>query len=460
MIILLLFLLIFPTRGIAETFSVGLPIVPQFNPITNQLNVANYIGLHLYDPLFRMNKTGGFESEFLDLTTTKSLDRTFSKYNFCLKDNIHFSDKTTISSSDLATSIGKFSEMYPHLLPLKKIIIENQRCIRIELNESTPNLFKRLTGMASTIVKAIQIDQNYPVGHGSYIVKEIKKDSLLLAYNGSEKPKFDSIDFRLINNVNELSKTQFHDLNQLPPSQYLQIDRTLFDKVDAPTLKVYSLVINIKNAEQRLAAKCGLAKIEWSEVYGLKLEKQNSFLPWAKDVKADTAKAEPLSVCRHMTKKIKMLVMELFDDQKVKTHLAETGLDKKFDVVKVSTKDFAEWAFSGKEYVALMGFDSSGSIASLDGDFSVYFEAFFTKNNRIVSRPLNQVKKHITQALSPGLSATERMALMRKAEKYLLSNGYILPLGRVQRTFFFPKDIVINTWADYFSGFPQVDRIQ
>ncbi|HEY4786022.1 MAG TPA: ABC transporter substrate-binding protein [Bacteroidales bacterium] len=444
----------------AEVFRVAMVVIPVFNPITNQQNSANYIGLHLYYPLFKQNSLGDLESVFLNLEKTKAIDDKFSEYTFCLRDNLKFSDKTPISSKDFLASLKYFSEMYEHALPLKSIAIKDHLCISVSLRVPTPNLFRRLTGMASTILKADQVTANYPVGYGPYVIKEKSDKILVLNYIGEDQPRFDNIEFRLVKSITDTSDVNFHDINQLPPSQRATIGDN-FVTINAPTLKVYTLVINLPSLKQRKNIQCALKTINWTDVYGLDLIPQKKFLPIIRDV---NEKQIPVSakdnICKNIEKPVTMLVVNLYDKRRVIDALKKAKIDKKFDIVSLDTTQFAEWIFSGKPYVALIAFDSSGSISSLDGDFSVYFESFFTRKNRIVTTPIQAIEKNIELSFQPSRTLNERMIFMRKSEDYLLDNAYIVPLGRVNRFFHFPKNIEVVSWADFFSGFVEINRIK
>ena len=84
----------------AETFYVKIPAVLKFNPISNQINFANYIGLQMYHPLFSFKNDGSFTSHFLDEQRTFATSKTFDEFRFCLKKKIQFNDGALIDISE------------------------------------------------------------------------------------------------------------------------------------------------------------------------------------------------------------------------------------------------------------------------------------------------------------------------------------------------------------------------
>lgn len=439
----------------AETFNVALPMLPDVNPITNQINSGNYIGSHLYYPLF---ETDGLnvKSFFLDLNKTFSVDNSFSTFNFCLNEGIKFSDNSNIGVIDLEASLKYFSEMYPQILDIKKIKRINDKCVKLTLNRPNYGLFKRLSGMASTVLKFNELKSNYPVGAGPYKILKKSDDQIELVTTNSITPRFDKIIFKLIKKENEIVKS-FHDFNQLPPNSKRDADFN-GQKIDVPSLKVYAFVINVDDANTRSSIRFMLNKTDWSNVYNLILAKSDYFLPW---LNADyQIKFNLLTKVNKNKNKIPFLVPDFYDSSRVESELKLTGLDSILFVKSIPAKDFAAWAFSGKEYVGLMGFDSSGSISSLETDFSVYFESFYSQKNRIVAKVLKPVKEFVSQSLNPQFNSTQKRSQLLKAEKYLSDNNYLHPIGRVKRVFLYPSNVVINNWYDYFSGIPRIDRIK
>jgi len=438
----------------AETFYVALPMLPEVNPIINQVNVGNYIGSHLYYPLFERNNDGKFTSVFLDIDKSKSLDTKFDSYELCLKKNIKFSDNTPIEVTDLINSIQSFADMYPQSLPLKRIKKVNSDCINLYLAKSFPGLFGKLTGMASTVLRSKDIKAPFPIGLGPYFIQAKSDNELVLKSATDSSIRFDKIHFKLIKkSTDDISK--FSDINQLPPNKERD-DKFPGVATDAPSLKIYSFVLNISNSRLRNEIRAYLEEENWEQIFGLTLTKSNYFLPWLKSNYPITNPKKHQKI----KNKIPFLIPNFYDIKKIESIVKNSFLSELIFVKSLPANEFPIWAFSGKEYIGLMGFDSSGSMSSLEGDFSIYFESFFSKKNRIISIPVLHVKKLVAKSMDPKLNIVERLELMKNAEKYLSDQDYISPLGKVKRTFLYPSDIKINEWYDFLSGIPRIDRIK
>jgi hypothetical protein len=443
--------------SLAETFKVALPIVAPFNPISNEINSANYIGLHLYYPLFGLDKNGSVESRFLDLSKTKSLSMKFNEFRFCLKERLMFSDNSKIQSDDLQSSISYLAELYPHLIEVEQIINESPLCIRVKLKSSTPNLFKKLTGIASTVLKKEDVKKTYPIGYGQYKIKSVLTDSLLLETASKSKPRFNEIEFRKVKAKIDVGTEHFQDFNQMPSAKDFITEDSNANNYNIPSLKVYSFVLNLSTSKERLCAQKSLADGKWEKVYGLSLIPQKSFLPW----RIPQVSWKPQAVkCTQAKNNIPFLVAEMYDSKFINGELTRIGADKSFEVITLSSSDFAKWVFSGKPYVAMMGFDSSSSKASLDGDFSYYFEAFFIKQNRIITKPIPKLKEMIQDSMRFDISQKVREQKIIEAEKLLLDEAWILPVGRLSHKIIFPEDVKIEEWADKLNGFPAIWAIK
>ncbi len=441
----------------SETFKVAMPLVSSFNPISNEISSANYVGFHLYYPLFGLDANGNTESEFLDLSKTKSLSLKFDDYRLCLKEGLKFSDGTKIQSADLVASLNYLTELSPHMIEASKIVNESQLCVELKLKRPVPNLFKKLTGIASTVLKSSDVKKTYPTGLGAYKIKQQLSERLILVSQGDLSPRFNEIEFRKIKSKADLSGVYVHDFNQMPNTKDFLPSDSKVNLYSVPSLKVYSLVINLPNANERQCARQSLRSGEWKIVYGLSVISQNSFLPWRTP---QTARPSGELRCSQPKNKIPFLVVDLYDSKLVSKELSRIGADQKFEVVSLPSADFVKWVFSGKQYVTLMGFDSTSSTASLDGDFSYYFESFFMKENRIVTNPVPKLEEIIKQATRFDISPKEREAKTMDAEKLLLDDGCLLPIGRLDRKINFPSNIQIEEWADKLNGLPKIWKIK
>lgn len=442
----------------ADTFNVALPMLPKINPITNQVNVGTYLGTHLYYPLFEFKPgSAGFESYFLESESTKAVDKQFKVFDFCLKSGVKFSDGSYVEAKDLRDSLISFAKMYPQVMEIQKSKYFGNHCVEITLKNSTAGLFRKLTGIASTIIRNGDDVTPFPLGVGPYKIKSMNSSSVNLIYSGGEKIRFSEIKFEQIKKE-EFDFSKFQDLNQMPPNSKRDLQLS-GNKIDIPSLKVYTMILNIKNSEKRRRFSARISKVDWADVFNLSVTKSSNFLPWNTVGKARTVEMKNHSI-KFDTKleTVDFVVPDFYSVDRVKSFLALAKLEKYFKIQYVPAEKYVEWAFSGKEYVSLMGFDSSGSVSSLEGDFSTYFESFYSPKNRIVTDKLSSIENLMRRA-SKVQSESLRADMMSQAEKYLVENNFVFPIGRVKRSFIFSNGITINEWYDFYSGIPKISRI-
>ena len=441
----------------ADTFRIAVPVITPFNPISNEVNSNVYVGYQLYYPLFNLSDDGSLESHFLNISQSKSLDTNFNKFTLCLKSNLHFSDGTNIESQDLSASLATLSNLYPHLVKIAKIETTSPSCILFSTTRPTPNLFRKLTGLASTVLKKSEVDKVNPVGFGPYKIQEASQDRLGLVYLGQDKPRFDKIEFQKITHPDEAKNQIFQDFNSLPARSNFVSENSSMNSFNIPSLKVYSLVLNLPTESQRQCLREKLAAGDWNHAYGIQTISQKSFLPWHRAV---AEKSSKVGTCHTIKQKFDYIIADSYDAALVQAEIKKLGADKFLNVHVLSGKDFVQWVFSGKPYIGLISFDSTSSTSSLDGDFSDYFESFVTPKNRIISTAPAKLASLLAESTQFDLSATGRQQKTQLAEAILLDSGWVLPIGRLSRNLIFPIGIKISSWDDNLNGFPTISKIQ
>ena len=440
----------------AETFKVGLPFLPRFNPITNQVNVANYIGMHLYYPLFEIRPNGDIKSHFLEMERSRAVDLTFTKYILCLKKTLSFSDGTKILVSDFYASFNLMSKMYPHLLPLESLKPMDLRCVSIEMKYPTPNLFKKLTGIASTIIKSTELKSEFPLGLGPYKISDIAADKISLKFTGDKAIRFNEIQFIKASAEDPKLISNFQDLNQIQKQTFDQIHLADFNLYEVSIPKMYSLVINFNNKNARLCARSILSKMDWITAYHLSVTPKKSFLPWEKPSLSKYDEGASKSCA---SGKIDLFIPSLYNGADIQMAISKAGLTNRISVKLVSNDEFGRKIFSGEEYIGLIGFNSTASISMLEGDYSTYFESFFSIKNRIISKPNNQIKELISMATKIDTRPKDREKMFENAESILIGEAYVLPIGSLKRQYRFTKNFSITEWFDYVNGIPDISAI-
>ncbi len=426
-----------------------MPEIASYNPITNQINFLNYVGYHLYYPLFYIDENSQISSEFLDLKKTKAINYDFKSYRFCIKDDLKFSDGSLVTSEDMMHSLNQFSNLFPKIIPKSEIFKENSRCAILKMSESTTGLFKRLTGISSTIIKKSTFNDKIPTGLGPY--KLLRFDNKALELDSANKVKYNKVIFYSMSTYanKNLNIHDFHDFNNV--STNLATDKINFgdyhvyeNSID----KVYSLILNISSDSERACAYQILSKLNWHLIYGLTGTSTKNFLPW--DVKPNVKYVTDVK-CKS-TKKIQVIVPSIFDFNKVSKNFKIYSKDNLVNLVNVKNEDFGRLIFSMKPYIALIGFDSATTNSISELNYDVYFDSFILDKNRVVTQKLSSIEKLLSRQ-HVGEQNNEFLAnKYSRAEAILLNSKYVIPVTRNQKKFYYKSSMKINKWFDRVNG--------
>lgn len=457
--ILILFIFLFAQRASAETFTVAVPFLPEsLSPRDGQLNIGQYISLHLYYPLISVQPDGSMESNFLDLKTTKSKNLNFDEYLMCLIQGLKFSDDTPITTSDLENSIQIFhsiNEQAPKIISTKTI---SKNCIQINLKSSSPNYFSNLQGVASTIIKTSTEYSKQPIGFGPYKISSYSTSEVNLEQITENGRRFDKVTFRKVS-PSSFKPEQFDDINPVNALFNPDLDMNIFEEFGGKTYKSYALIISVKNRNFReCLAKYVNADILTSE-FGLSLRKIPGFLP--EGISGYDVKYEKPNHCKLSGfKPIEMII----PFEKSFANLQRRKIEifgKMSSYVKLKLIDPNEMSkriFSRSPYVSIIGFDTSGTNSAFSTEASVYFESFF-RENLILPNKIPGLKE-VFQSAGEKISKDERRSLYQKAHRITLKSLYVVPLGENQKMKIFRKNIKKVVFADPISGFPQIDKMQ
>lgn len=254
-IIAIIFTLAIGLCSQAHVFRVGLRYLPAaVDPRNNQINTNHYILLHLYYPLIEMH-SGHLNSKFLDMKKTEAKDRSFKRYQFCLKDRLHFSDGTPISAEDLEDTLLQTHKVQEFLPKIQTITSNGSNCVDIQLKTADSSYLHRFMGVASTILKFKERNKPFPTGLGPYKLVSAHKEKIVLSATAPEDltHKFDKIEFILYRDHLHIP---LDDINHVyPRPKDLKLTSTEVQKVQTPTFKSYVLVVNLPKISERKAIR-------------------------------------------------------------------------------------------------------------------------------------------------------------------------------------------------------------
>lgn len=450
-------ILVFGPAAKAETFNVLLPFIAQQNPRSNQVNTNSYIFAHLYYPLFSIDSNNELESHFFNMKKTKSIDSSFGKFQFCLRENIRFSDRSPIRLEDVSESLAEFAKLFPQVLPLKKVTDDGKDCLLLETNLPTPGLFRRLTAFNSTIIKKSELQKPFPTGLGPYKIESCTRESCNLTFQGERNVRFNKITFFALEDSSAIKSHEFQDLNHVSPlPKNFKLSEGGVQSFTVPNLKSYGIVFNIPDKSDRLCLRSILMPEELRNSYGIDLTPSSSFLPWPHDERAVETET-PNKKCR-VKHQYDYIIANVYNSQKVIASLEKLPLFRSLKIHVLAPTDFAKRVFSGRPYVGLISFDSASATGTEESNFSSYFEGFIVKENRLVTHPIQSIAK-LVDGLST-MSLAEGNQVAKQAERILISEGWVLPLGRLNRTLTYPANVKINSWYDQLNGVPQIESVE
>jgi len=445
-----------------KTFRVALRHIPdRLDVRRNQVNTNHYILIHLYYPLFHRKPGEPLNSNFLDMTQTKAVDTTFAGYVLCLKQGINFSDGTEITTIDLKESIRQTHEILEGLPKLSQINIVNKNCIKITLNEGDPTYFDKLMGVASTVIKNSTARAPFPIGYGPFYLKNVSPDRLELErLNKTSSNRVKKIEFIKFKSIEQARKDKIDDWNHIYQIDIPYDVTTSFKVVESPIIKAYSLVINLPSADdRRLFAAC-LNITAFKNVLGLKLKSIPGFLPLG-ILGYDETFTPPrasAAACKLTDRTIPFLTASHEQTVALRKffHNKKGVFPFKVNVMQLKPEIFIEKAYSKTPYVAVIGFDSSGSKNSISGETSIFFESFI-RERRLISDIPKGLPDNVAEAAASS-NSTKKAKLYREAHRILLRSGYIYPLGQLISVQYYPENIENIVWGDRISGFPRIDE--
>ena len=444
-----------------HTFRVALRYVPtNLDPRHNQLNTTHYVLLHLYYPLFEKSESGLLDSHFLDVTRTKSLDSSFESFQFCLKSDIRFNDRTTVSINDLRRALIESHRTQEVLPPLSSL--ENHYsmpdCLIATIDHPDLSYFDKFQGVASTVLKSGTEQYPFPIGLGPYRVRETSTEKLTLELTSpAQTGQINQIEFLKFNTIEEAETARIDDWNHIYQIEIPARVREYSQSIPSPMIKVYAVVINVKNPLLRKQITNCLSRETLVEALELSLEATKGFLPTGvMGADIDTATSAQVN-CRPggRSERIEFLTSKKNEIEPLK-NLVSNKTPIWIEPHFAPPEEMVRRVYSKSPYLAVIGFDSSGSQESTLGESSIYFESFI-RDQRLIAEPPKGLHEAIMNAAKANLR-TEKIELYRKAHKILLDSGYVLPLGQLKSKQYYPKSLTQIQWADRISGFPQLDR--
>lgn len=459
-----------------NVYRVALRYIPETtNPYTSQIDTDHFIMLQLYYPLFQRASDGSLESAFLDITQTKALDSSFQNFMLCLRSSAQFSDGSAIQISDLEHSLReahKRQELLPVLGSISGVSIR-ESCIKVALKTPDPRYFEKLTGIASTVTSLSRSFFGFPLGLGPYHIAAHTTDKLTVEANsGRVKGSFKTIEFTKYTDVTQDYANGVFDFNHTGQVTIPPKIKAEFQNVSRPFFKSYSLVVNypLENVRKRFMECFPVGRLR--SIIGLSLTPTEGFLPVG--LQGSSGVTNPAGTvsgkaCAGMNSAgTGAKTMTFFN------YRPEIGADIRSFLKDIarhlpismryeegSVDGLVKKIFNEDSLAAVIGFDSSTSDSSAYAEAATFFESFIrqSRSERLITQPvsgLNDLVKIAAQAHD----LTVKTAAYRKAHQLLLDSGYVVPLGQLDTSQYYPKVIRHIMWSDRISGFPDISLME
>jgi MarR-like DNA-binding transcriptional regulator SgrR of sgrS sRNA len=426
-------------------YSIGVKALPEkLDPRKNSVNIYHYINLAIYYPLFFKDQ-GHLKSYFLNLDKTKALDTNFIDYQFCLKDDVTFSDGGKVSLADLEETLRDVHETLSELNKIKELKKITSRCLMISLEERDINYFEKLTSVRSTLLK-----KGTNIGKGYYKILSKQNDKITLVCDGEckaiQKVSFvkKNIDgSEVYHNLDDFNHLWTHFSKKHPKDVLVN-----YKGIDLVTNRILFVLNKYQNKKLREKITNCLERRTLIEQLDLKVVPINSYLP--KGVRGFHEKAWPkVGNC----KGIKVDFINFYKD-KVKNFdsyfeelEAKTGI--KANLKTVTYQNAIERVFSNDEFLIMIMADS------MDDNPLDFFTPFFRKP-LVVKYPLRSLLK--IQENKNYKEEVESKSL--KMNKALLESKHVIPIGMPITKFYFKKNLRNIRFADTVNGFIELHNVE
>lgn len=444
-------------------------IPEKINPYTNQANINNIIFQNLYYPMFEKQKND-LTSVYFDMNRTKALNEEFTKYQFCLNDNIKFSNNDPVEITDVLESL---KAIHNHNINLSKIINlkKSNNCLILDLERREFNYFDKLTGLTSVVVqfKSISNEPNAPVGYGPYCIDLWTNNIIKLKTCSNIKNRDVSIvEFVRFTNFSDSENKKVNDYNQLFQIPIPESIKSRMQVIERPTMKTYNLLVKVNNESLRKVIAACLNPAEIASYIQIALKQIPGFLPeGSAGFNVEYSKYRSRLKCKNrIIPSLNFYVINSDIIESLQNYFTnnQNRMLRNINVKSISPKNLLEiLTKSGHDnFIALIGFDNSGTQASSDFDSTGFFEVFIKneREQRFIDKPLENVKSIIEIANSYDISDAKKNNLITKAHEELLNSGYIAPLGQYISKQYYEKWISNIIWNERISGYPRVQDMK
>jgi ABC-type transport system substrate-binding protein len=445
----------------AETYRVVLQGLPdKVDPASNNINFVNPLLLHMYQPLVHFDEEGGLSSNVLDLKKTKSLSANFDSFELCLKENTRFWNNVAVTSTHLLMALNRATHSVAVYSNITHVAESSNKCVSVSLKKRDLRFLNKLSGTVTSLFYWDSKENEFPIGIGPYKPISWSDDKIVLQYIGALNPTFDKIEFIKYKSGLTFNKDQFVDWNHVMMAKVPTVDDKSYHEVQIPLKKTYALVLSIKDFEKRKKAFDCLSALDLPRVLNIKVKETSGLLPHGvlgSDIPALQKNKFELNHCKNISWPV--WIESRTDLQtRIEGFLKSNNILNRIPFKKLSIQDMGKKIFSGSDWIGVIGFDSTNMQDPWSSDPYGYLNVF-VEDTKFISAPILSMKKLVNEAISAE-DLNLKADLWRKAHIELMSSFYVIPIGELIKTHYYPKKLSTFSWADVASSFPQIDQLR
>jgi hypothetical protein len=462
-LVLFTILALLSNQGVCQSdvYKVAFRHMPStLSPIDNQRMAGSFLIWQMVYPLVSIDKQGQISSKVLDLKKTRSLDSTFNQFQFCLLPGLLFSDQSQATASDLTMTFSRLKKTVEGFSHIRTSTRVNSDCIKITLAKRDLRFFEKLTGVAASLYKFDQAKPLSLIAVGDYRLMEQQSAQITLVANTHIEKE--SVFKKIVLKIYQPSDTwKDTDLNFVsgdiaPPALLSQ-----FNEVIPPTKRVYAIVVNLKNVDERRCFASLVDPIAIGNLMKIHVKPIPGFIP--SEMIGSNEQFLPEKVPQNLCKPNMAFIWNDFresDKESINAYFSSLAnrFGVRFKVTFQSLESLIALSESGKEYITVISFNSAGSKDSWNSDSTVFFEPFL-REKKVISTNLSKLRKAVDDAAMADL-LSQKTEKLSQAHRLLLDSGFVYPLGEVSKNFYVPKKISLLPWADRVSGIPQISGIR
>ena len=435
-----------------DVVSVWLP--PEISPNMIHGNSVFYIVRQTHEPIIRVADNNSLYSNILK-DWTRSDD--YKSFKFCIKDNLEFDTGISFTAEGLFQSLEKLKPRFKGLTNIR-----TGNCIEAKTDQPAKPLLDLLTNLefAPTFEDK---KTGWHLGLGPYKVVQKDSEQVILKRKVPIANGFNTIRMMSISgSTKEMESRKIEDFNLLPVEKIPNWTRQEYNSFPVSLLKVYGLVVNVKDKQIRKAIYNCLSIHHFRKAY------------FPKDrMPVDIASIFPIGIEGASPGKVKQSCdSSSFLKLQRKLTLAnwkpeaENDLEPVFQElekatnIKVSVKNYDATVLGDLLLKKQSGYDLM--VVALDTtneEYLPFFESFLEPRKKFHAVDLSRLVPDYL-GLKKADTKQKLVSIAQKLNTELLDEAVFVPILQQTREYFFPKDLKEMNLGLNFLGYLEIGNLR